>query len=76
MWYPGKCKNCLCVKENCAFQNKSIEHTKCMLIVKRIFQMYTSLFDELTSIGFNLDESEVMKFCNLDEIVESPNPKP
>ena len=44
-----------------------------MLIVKRIYKNYAPLFNKFTSISVNLDESEAMKFYNLDEIELGPS---
>ena len=45
-----------------------------LLIVKRTCKIYEPHFNEFTFISVNLDESEAMKFDNLDEIDKIPNP--
>lgn len=39
-----------------------------MLIVKKIYKNYAFFFNEFIFISINLDESEAIKFYNLDEI--------
>ena len=48
--------------------------SKCSLLyVKRIHKNYAPVFNEFTSISVGLYESEVMNYCNLDEIELGPS---
>ena len=44
-----------------------------MLNVKRIYKKYAPFFNEFISISVNMDESEAMKFYNMDETELGPS---